>query len=204
MSQTYLLKSAYLYLNLTFLIICFIATSHIKLVNTEVFLQFGEILEKKYMISPKNSYLTLSISLNMKFRRAIVIMFSIFFGSILLQIIFGLKLLTDGKLYSDQLSDFFINIMKIYSVHVSILFAGSFFKQLEDKVRMIDPTVFWISVSISAVWNGILIGSSLIMFFIAPVDDYHTVLDFQNKVAESSSFLITGLLSYFFVSKTQT
>jgi len=140
----------------------------------------------------------------MKFRRAIVIMFSIFFGSILLQIIFGLKLLTDGKLYSDQLSDFFINIMKIYSVHVSILFAGSFFKQLEDKVRMIDPTVFWISVSISAVWNGILIGSSLIMFFIAPVDDYHTVLDFQNKVAESSSFLITGLLSYFFVSKTQT
>ncbi|MDR6943789.1 hypothetical protein [Mucilaginibacter pocheonensis] len=140
----------------------------------------------------------------MKFNKAILIVFIVFLTAVILQIGMAYVTFLQGKIYADELGEILISFIKIYSIHISILFTGSFFTHLENKEKKISSKILWVSLTLVCLWNAILITSCFILTQVSPPASYKGVIDFQEKIASASSFLITGILSYFFITKNQS
>ena len=140
----------------------------------------------------------------MKFNTALLILFLVFFAGIIIQVVLAFLFYLNGHIYSDDLLAILLNTLKVYSVHLAIIFSGTLFKQMEEKQQKIDPKVLWISLLLGGGWNALLICIMAVMFFIHPIANYTDFTNFQTKVSDGSAFLITGILSYFFVAKTQS
>ncbi|HEY4288034.1 MAG TPA: hypothetical protein VGN00_13105 [Puia sp.] len=136
----------------------------------------------------------------MNYNKAIYTIFFIFLGAIFFQIVIIFIALLSNYFDAPELEAFLISVLKIYSIHLSMLFAGTFFSRLSARHANVDRKVFSVAVILSSLWNLLLVSSLLILMFITQ-PRFDVIIKFQEDIASNSAFLITGVLAYFFVAK---
>jgi hypothetical protein len=100
-----------------------------------------------------------------------------------------------------ELQDGSLSLLGVYSVHLSIIIGGVFGSRAGAKSRVPMPA-FLLAVLTASIWNLLIVGR---MFAFATAksqsEDVAEVIKYIETIAASSSFLVAGVLTYFF-SKT--
>lgn len=126
----------------------------------------------------------------------------IFIVTMVLQIfLFSISAIKDTISY-EILTTLAINLLKVYAVHLSVI-ASTYFFNVKNSTLSISLSLHWTAIILVAIWNAFLLFRSLIFFYEVNYasnmrDTVENLLQFHNLVADVSSFLIVGLISYFF------
>jgi hypothetical protein len=140
----------------------------------------------------------------MKFSSAAYIIMSVFLCGMLAQIVFLFAGYTKNLYPMSDLNDTILQTLKIYSANLAMVFAGSLFARITNQPLHVDKGTFVVALSLSGCWNLMLVISLYILLFVKlPGQDatIETILDHQQSLATNSLFIVTGVLSYFFLSK---
>jgi hypothetical protein len=104
-----------------------------------------------------------------------------------------------GAFYSDEIEQLIIQLLKIYSIPFGVIIGG-IFGQKALKQKMNDRSAFIIAVSLSVIWNLLLVFRT-ITFVFASQDSVTVLLNYLNSVSAGGMFLIGGSLCYYFAKQ---
>jgi hypothetical protein len=134
------------------------------------------------------------------------ILLYVFLISLIGQIlIFFIQAISDTIPFS-SLTDLTTNILKIYSSHLAVIIS-SFIFSTKKKVY-VPSTIFYVSLTLAIFWNALLVIRTVAFFIDITFSDNSRdkidyVMSFQKEVSEISSFIVIGLMAYFFQSKEE-
>jgi len=98
-----------------------------------------------------------------------------------------------NKVHFSEFLPLMLSALKVYAIPGAFVFSIKLFEKGNRKVK---SSIFWIIFLVSVLWNCILLYDPVLLFFKkVQVED---VQEYQRTIAEYSSFLIGGFLSYFF------
>ena len=121
--------------------------------------------------------------------------FLLFFA---IQIVLLLVCLTSNGIGPEQLKDLVVQLLTIYSVPLSIIIAGVFAKR-HRTVRL--NAIFYASVVLAMLWNFLFVWRT-VELTLAAIDQGEDrakyFSEYLDSVSKASTFLISGILSYYF------
>lgn len=104
--------------------------------------------------------------------------------------------LMKGMIYSDNFTDLVVSILTVYSVPLAIILS-TLFIDTSKFPPSVDKPLLYVCIGVVILWNLLLYGR--IVYFLFSSDDNTTLLmNYLKTVAATSSFLVAGILSYFF------
>jgi hypothetical protein len=121
-----------------------------------------------------------------------------FLGSLMLQL--AAFFLTRNKMWPDELLVLVLKLLGIYSVQLGVVLGGIF---AQPKVPLVEPPsgLTWTALVLVAMWNLLLVWRS-ISFSVAAQDSVSDLIKYLDSIASSSSFLVAGVLAFFFTKGT--
>ncbi len=135
----------------------------------------------------------------MKYTKARQIIILIFLVSLLLNLI--LAFTKKGDIWPESFPKLIITILGVYSVHIAVIFANVFFTK--PSKALLNVNLFIMACLISAIWNALLL-IRLFQFAIAKEgDDVTFVMNYLNTVSLAGSFMLVGILTYFFAKENK-
>jgi hypothetical protein len=102
-----------------------------------------------------------------------------------------------GRIYSDEVQALVLLLTKIYSVPLAVVIAG-LFTEKNNRRKATHRPLFGIALVLCLVWNVLLLWRSLVFGFGRAGTDVE-LTDYLNTITSASSWLIAGVLSFFFV-----
>lgn len=132
------------------------------------------------------------------------LLFTFLFSLILQILLFYMLAIADIVPYA-SLANLSTNILKIYSTHLALIFSSFIFS--DSRKIKVSSKLYYLSMTVALFWNILLISRTLIFLidatFLSNRDKLAYVIAFHNEVSELSSFVIVGLIAYFFQSKEE-
>jgi hypothetical protein len=124
---------------------------------------------------------------------------AIFLGCLLLQL--GALFLTRNKMWPDDFLAVMLKLVSIYSVQLGVVFGGIF---AQPRPPLADPPagLAWTAVALAAMWNLLLIWRT-VSFGFAEQDSPAALIKYLDSVASASSFLVAGVIAFFFGKGTE-
>jgi hypothetical protein len=134
----------------------------------------------------------------MSMNRARFGLMGIFLVSLMLQLI--AFFLTRNKMWPEELVPLVLKLLGIYSVQLGVILGGIF---AQPKAPLAEPPsgLAWTAFVLVAMWNLLLAWRS-ISFSVAAQDSVTDVIKYLDSIASSSSFLVAGVLAFFFTKGT--
>ncbi|NII26110.1 hypothetical protein HB364_13530 [Pseudoflavitalea sp. X16] len=145
----------------------------------------------------------------MKISKPQNILIAIFLLSFLIQLIIGLFGFSKTVISGDDLISILLKLFAVYSIHLSMITAGIFGQKAQPGARKPSNarSVFRLAVILSLIWNIILLWRFFVFFtaIINPAmeDSVGELIGYVDKIATASSFLVTGMLAYYFTSQSK-
>jgi len=104
--------------------------------------------------------------------------------------------LVRDRMWPEDLLALVLKLLGIYSVPLGIILGGIF---AQPKGPLHDPPagVAWAALLLAAIWNLPLVWRS-ISFGLAQQDSVGDLIKYLDSVASASSFLVAGVLAFFF------
>ena len=136
----------------------------------------------------------------MTINKARVMLLVPFLGSLIIHILAIMTVYQAGAIYRDDLTTLLPKVLTIYSVHLAVIFGGIFGQQAR-RGKQVPATAFWIALTVTLLWNLLLVWRSISFALIAfnmgedRINDYLAYLDI---VSSTGAFLVVGALAYFF------
>jgi len=123
----------------------------------------------------------------------------IFLGSLALQL--GAFFLISEKMWPDDLLTLVLKLLGIYSVQLSVVLGGIF---AQPKAPLAAPPagLTWTALILATLWNLLLVWQS-ISFTLRPQASLGDLLKYLDEIASASSFLVVGVLAFFFGKGTE-
>jgi hypothetical protein len=122
----------------------------------------------------------------------------LFVGSLVLHFCICACSYLKGMMYAEDFESLTLQILAIYSIPLGVIL-GAFFAQGKLPVPS-GSSAFHAAFVLSFLWNALLIVRSLIFLF-GKEDFVGDFTSFLQKASAASSFLIAGVLSFFFAKK---
>lgn len=104
-------------------------------------------------------------------------------------------------IYQDDLTLLVTETLRLYSVHLAIILSTLFLDV--SKNMIVDKSLYLVCISIVVFWN-LLLFARVLIFLVSKMDDPADLLKYLNTVSASSSFLVAGILAYFFSKNAQS
>lgn len=124
---------------------------------------------------------------------------SLFVASLILHfVVFAYTYLAEA-IYAEDLQSLTLEILAIYSIPLGVIL-GAFFGQGDQRDTKVVPSAFYVAFALSVVWNGLLFARTLVFGF-AKEDFVGDLVTFLQSTSAASSFLIAGVLAFFFSKK---
>jgi hypothetical protein len=123
----------------------------------------------------------------------------IFLVSLTLQLV--AVFLTRNRMWPDEFLPLVLKLMGIYSVQLGVVLGGIF---SQPRAPLAEPPsgLTWIAFILVTLWNLLLAWRS-ISFSIAAQDSVSDLIKYLDSIASSSSFLVAGVLTFFFAKGTE-
>ena len=99
---------------------------------------------------------------------------------------------------AEKLKDLIVQLVTIYSIPLSVIIAGIFAKR--RRAAKLDG-IFYASVVLAILWNGLFAWRTVELTLAAigvGVDNAKYFSEYLESVSKVSTFLISGLLTYYF------
>jgi hypothetical protein len=113
-------------------------------------------------------------------------------------------LLAQGSIFPDQILAAVKQLLTVYSVHLSVILGGIFAKKGLSAISPRSRTAI-AAIALSVLWNALVLWG-VAAFVFAPSGDaadphkYDEMLKYLQTLPTDSGFLVSGLLTYLFVS----
>ncbi len=101
----------------------------------------------------------------------------------------------NGEIYADEVTNLIKELLMVYSVPMTIMVAGI---AASRRPRKDVSQIFWIALSLVILWNLLFAWRSLAFSFAGVSGDSDTKLIAYFKEISYGSFIIAGVLTYFF------
>lgn len=123
----------------------------------------------------------------------------IFLVSLTLQLV--AVFLTRNRMWPDEFLPLVLKLLGIYSVQLGVVLGGIF---SQPKAPLAEPPsgLTWIAFALVTLWNLLLAWRS-ISFSIVAQDSVSDLVKYLDSIASSSSFLVAGVLTFFFAKGTE-
>lgn len=129
----------------------------------------------------------------MNFQKAKLSIIAIFLVFLTINII--ICFIIKETVWPDKFNKLLIIVLQAYSVHAAVIFASSF--KNNDDQQIVPKSTFFLAASLSVIWNLIL--CIRMLFFVCSQDDQiQQLFTFLQDVSAGSSFLLAGMLAFFF------
>jgi hypothetical protein len=103
-----------------------------------------------------------------------------------------------GAIYPDDVTNFVLKLLSIYSVHLTVIIAGIFAQYKREVSPFSDLSLsFWLALAVSSIWNLLLVVRTMIFVF-GSHDSINDVVTYLTTISSAGSFLVAGALTYFF------
>jgi hypothetical protein len=105
---------------------------------------------------------------------------------------------TSNGVGADKLKDLIVQLVTIYSVPLSVIIAGIFAKR--RRAAKLDG-IFYVSAVLAILWNGLFAWRTVELTLAAigvGEDKAKDFSEYLESVSKVSTFLISGLLTYYF------
>jgi hypothetical protein len=124
---------------------------------------------------------------------------AIFLGSLVLQL--SAFLLVRNRMWPEELLPLVLKLLGIYSVQFGVVLGGIF---AQPKVSLSDPpaALAWTALILATLWNVLLVERSL-SFSLAQQDSVVGLSNYLDSISSAGSFLVAGVLTFFFGKATQ-
>ena len=104
-------------------------------------------------------------------------------------------------MWPDELQKLLLKLLAIYSVPLAVV-VGSVLAQRNSGTRKVATGPMWLAIALTLTWNVLLLARS-VAFAVAAHDSVSALISYLDSVAEGSSFLIAGVLAFFFERAAQ-
>ena len=133
----------------------------------------------------------------MRFRTAQFSLLALFVFFLAIQEAVFLATFLYGKIYMDNLKTLSVQVLSIYSIPLGGILGGIFGKE-KARERRTDPASFGTALTVSGLWNLLLLACSVLFAVKASgLDAMGVVTDYLQSVATAGSCLITAVITYF-------
>jgi len=122
----------------------------------------------------------------------------IFLVSLVLQLV--AIFLTRNRMWPEELLSLVLKLLGIYSVQLGVVLGG-IFSQPRGPLAEPPSGLTWTAFALVTMWNLLLAWRS-ISFGIAAQDSVGDLIKYLDSIASSSSFLVAGVLTFFFAKGT--
>lgn len=122
----------------------------------------------------------------------------IFLASLVLQLV--AIFLTRNRMWPEELLSLVLKLLGIYSVQLGVVLGG-IFSQPRGPLAEPPSGLTWTAFTLVTMWNLLLAWRS-ISFSIAAQDSVSDLIKYLDSIASSSSFLVAGVLTFFFAKGT--
>ncbi|MFL5385017.1 MAG: hypothetical protein ACJ8GN_21055 [Longimicrobiaceae bacterium] len=131
------------------------------------------------------------------FTRARSILIALFVGGLFLQIVFTFVVFARDEIWQSTVQALVLAHLATYSVPLGSIAGGVFARKASTQMR-VSPLAFGLALTLSTIWNLLLIGRT-VLFAIRPGgDDPTAYMDYLKAVATGGAFLTAGSLTFFF------
>ncbi len=100
------------------------------------------------------------------------------------------------RMWPEDLEQLALKLLGMYSVHLGVIL-GCIFAQSHTRSRVVPQGVAWTAILLSVFWNLLLLWRS-ISFSMAEQDSVTDLVNYYEKIASHSSFLVAGAVAFFF------
>jgi hypothetical protein len=132
----------------------------------------------------------------MKLANSKIILAAVFIGFLILQLVMAFILRQKDIIYQDNFTKLLIQILQVYSVHVAVIFTVGSYQQTQSE-NSVNLSTFVMALVLSLMWN-VLISIGLIQLLTDTSDNFLQLTGYLKDISGYSSFLIAGVLGYFF------
>jgi hypothetical protein len=110
-----------------------------------------------------------------------------------------------GAIYADNVRSMLETLLAVYSAPLAIVIAGFFGQDRADEKPFFST--FWAAIAVTCMWNLFLLwaGTELLISAFASSPRESAIDDFSSYVttiSASATFLVSGVLTYFFVKRS--
>jgi hypothetical protein len=109
-------------------------------------------------------------------------------------------LAVSSKMWPEDFQGLIVKLLGLYSVHFGVILGGMF---AQPKGPLEDPPapLAWSAIFLATLWNSLLVWRSL-NFSAAAQDSATDVTKYMDAVSSAGSFLVAGMLAFFFTKGT--
>lgn len=131
-------------------------------------------------------------------RRVQTALLFVFAGSFVVQVtaFFAVSL----SMWPEDLRKILTTLFAVYSIPLAVIIGGLFAQPKKQSKGPVAGFLAWSAILLSIVWNSLFLWRS-VSFSVAIRDSPSDVIDFMNSVSMAASFLVAGLLAFFFARK---
>lgn len=104
-------------------------------------------------------------------------------------------LLNRDAMWPEDLQAALLAVLSIYSVPLATILGGLF--ATRSRTPRAAPALCWAAIAVAGLWNALLLWRTL-SFGMAAEDSVTDLVKYLQAVAAGGSFLLVGLLAYFF------
>jgi hypothetical protein len=101
-----------------------------------------------------------------------------------------------STMWPEDYQSVLLKLLHIYSVPLGVA-TGGILATSKSKDGFVDGSLVWISLGLVLLWNGIFVTRTLAFCFSAH-DSAKDMMGFYQEISTGSSFLIAGVLAFFF------
>jgi WD40 repeat protein len=133
----------------------------------------------------------------MTMRRAQYALLGIFTGSLAVHVTAFLAV--SRAMWPEDLQQILLTLLAVYSVPLAVILGGLFGRR-RQLLKAPPPGLAWTAILLAGGWNSLLLWRS-ISFSVAGQDSPAQVITYMNAISAAASFLVAGMLAFFFASK---
>jgi WD40 repeat protein len=133
----------------------------------------------------------------MMMRRAQYALLGIFTGSLAVNATAFLSV--SRSMWPEDLQQLLLTLLAVYSVPLAVILGGLFGRRRQP-LRAPPPGLAWTAILLAMGWNSLLLWRS-ISFSVASQDSPAHVIAYMNSISAAASFLVAGMLTFFFTSR---
>lgn len=130
----------------------------------------------------------------MQLSRLRLYLFTIFLSGLLIQVAAAISV--GSKMWPEELEALLLKLLAIYSVHLTVII-GAMLATPKGRTRKLPAGMVSTAFALTLFWNCLLLWRSL-SFAFAERDSVNDLVRYLDRVSSASSFLVTGLLAFFF------
>jgi hypothetical protein len=137
----------------------------------------------------------------MTFKKTRLHLLLIFFIALFIQLTCFYICFLREVIFPDDLTLLVTETLNLYSVHLAIILSTLFLDMSKNSI--VDKNLYIVCISIVVFWN-LLLFVRVLIFLTSKHDDPVDLLRYLNNVSASSSFLVAGILAFFFSKNAQS